>query len=240
MSDRRAECHQLLDQVLDAMEAAKTAEPESEDQIKFAERAYFDGIDLLNVVAGSAVTWILKRAGRGIAPRNPNVPEAATENPSLGLTELSCGEVNAPQATTVALARLIYDLRDVVGDAMPSKEFARDLYQAATAGASPQALWTAAIPRGGRDNRDLKAAARRRLVLAVYYDCGRTGKDNETCATKDWGISEGSWRKLRKETPKDERDRYLAAGKAGEPCGTAISDLEPDNFRKIRQMAEMK
>ena len=139
---------------------------------------------------------------------------------------------------TIALARLVYDVRDVVGDALPAEPIARDLFQSAERGEPPIALWRADKPWGKHNHEDLLKNARRRLVLAVYYKAGQTGKTIEAARDAlDLGISEQTWKDLVKVVPPADRDRARTAGQHSENWETLPNDLESAQLNRLAQYA---
>lgn len=133
------------------------------------------------------------------------------------------------------------DFRQIIGIAFPAHAFARDLYEMAQSGAEPIALCQRRKGRGKRELRDLKTAAQRRVVLAVYFEAGRSADTLDQARRRlmeDFGTAFGdrTWERWRAAVPEADRD---AAHKAGETSlGAAYeADLHPNVFRSLVQIA---
>ena len=181
-------------------------------------------VQSLALHAGPAFQRVLCRASMGAEPGEP-CPE---HGPDTG------------RAIALLLARLVHDFAPVIGPALPqlviedaSKgdpdcavlALVRELKEMGTEdGASLQLLPEpkgAVLPapkrrRGIGDHRDIKRAARRRLVPIVYYEAGRAGETLKRTRERLglFLIEERTWERMVKAVPEHERIKARADGVA--------------------------
>jgi hypothetical protein len=235
MSDKRAELHRRLDELLDLVEEVESA-ADPADRAGRCWRMYFESINFLHDVAGPAIAETLTLDRLGAEPGMP-----APEQPVEPSDPEEAHEAQRARWTQTA-ARVMNDFRAIVGTAFPAHAFARDLYEMARSGAEPIALYQRKKGRGQRELRDLKAAAQRRVVLAVYFEAGRSRKPvDETRRRMNEefrsAFSDRSWERWRVDVPEDDRDAAHTAGETNLGAVAFEADVHPNVFRRLVQIA---
>jgi hypothetical protein len=235
MSDKRAELHRRLDRLLDLAEDAENA-ADPADRAGKCWRTYFESIDFLRDVAGPAIEEALTLDRLGAEPGLP-----APEQPVEPSDPEAAHEAHRARWTQTA-ARVMNDFREIIGIAFPAHAFARDLYEMAQSGAEPIALCQLKKGRGKRELRDLKAAAQRRVVLAVYFEAGRSGDTLDQARQRlkngfGTAFGDSTWERWRAKVPEADRDDAYIAGEAGLQAAAYEADLHPNVFRRLVQIA---
>ncbi len=235
MSNKRADLHRQLDQLLDLVEEVENAADPS-DRARRCWRTYFESIDFLKDVAGPVIAETLTLDRLGAEPGMP-----APEQPVDPSDPEEAHEAQRARWTQTA-ARVMNDFRGLIGNAFPAHAFARDLYEMAQSGAEPIAVCQRKKVRGKRELRDLKAAAQRRVVLAVYFEAGRSRKaidETRQRLNEELGsaFSDRSWDRWRSYVSKADRDAAHIAGETGLGAAACEADLHPSTFRRLVQIA---
>jgi hypothetical protein len=105
----------------------------------------------------------------------------------------------------------------------------------AETGSEPQVLFKRRRGPGEKDRRDLKEAAQRHVVLAIYGYAGCTGSTiDEAKRQLAPTITETTWKRMLKQVPRADREAARTSGEAGEDPEL---DVSSDQLRVLIQLA---
>lgn len=154
------------------------------------------------------------------------------------------------KAMALMLARLVHDMTPLIAPAVPASLADRhrgsgggvvaalvgDLLELGRPdGASPEVLPEPTRRPGIGNHRTRKAAARRRLVLLVYAEAGRSpGETLDSVRKRLFTVGDTTWEDMRAAVPMDQRE---AARSEGAQRRNPHPDTRPDILRKLRTQA---